>query len=288
MATALDDPAAVQVEDVVGTLDRRDPVRDQEDGASPAARTAGLRPRRKIGHHAVFGCGVEGGGRFVEHEDGRIAHYRTGDGEPLPLAGGELAAAVGEDGVETVRQAVDVVVHAGHPDGLEDLGIVGIRRARHGVADVVPHRHREQHVLLQRDGDVVAHGVDLVVAQVPAVDGDRAGIRVVEPQQQRHQRALAGAGGADDRRDGAGLGGEAHRIENRTVGLVGEPHVVVADLVAERRHGHGVGLVLGRRARCRGCRRRAAGPSPCPARSASCAGWRGCRWSPPRTAPWSS
>ena len=182
------DAAIGEVEDVVRPPDGGDAVGDEKDGPFPA-------PGGEVAHHGLLGSRVEGRGGLVEHQNRRVAHHGPGDGEPLPLAGGELAAAIRKHGVEALRQAGDVVLHGRHPHRFPHPLVV---RAGGGVADVVPHGHGEQHVFLQRDGDVGAQAGDAVVAQVPAVDADAAALGIEQPQQQRGDGALAGAGGADD------------------------------------------------------------------------------------------
>ena len=52
---------------------------------------------------------------------------------------------------------------------------------------------------------------------------------LVEAQQQRQHRRLAAAGGADQRGDLAGLGDEAHAVEHRLAGAIGEADVAQFD-----------------------------------------------------------
>lgn len=64
------------------------------------------------GVEVLAGGVVEPGGGFVEEEDGCIGGDGAGDGEALPLAHAELAAAVEEAselGVGALRQAVDEI-----------------------------------------------------------------------------------------------------------------------------------------------------------------------------------
>ena len=68
-----------------------------------------------------------------------------------------------------------------------------------------------------------------------AVDADLAARRLVEAEQQLHDGALAGAGGADD---GVGLAGgdlEVEPVEDVAAGGVGEGHVVEAHRAAHGR-----------------------------------------------------
>ena len=119
------------------------------------------------------------------------------------MSGGQLAAALAEFGVVALGHVLNERVGAGNPGCGFDIGPLYARRAE---ADVPGDGIREQSVLLQRDRHVGADVVDGHGAQVDAVDLDGSGIGFVEPQQERHQRGLAGAGRADDRGDSAGVG----------------------------------------------------------------------------------
>ena len=73
------------------------------------------------------------------------------------------------------------------------------------------------------------------VAQVDAVDLDRAGLRVVEPAQQLGQRRLAGAVHTDDRHRGAGRDRQVEAVEHGPAARgVAEGHVAEPELAARR------------------------------------------------------
>jgi hypothetical protein len=83
---ALGDGAAVlEDDDHVRGQDRADPLRHQEDRALAHERSDGVL-------HARLGCDIERARRVVEDEDGRRAHERSRDREPLPLPAGEVRA----------------------------------------------------------------------------------------------------------------------------------------------------------------------------------------------------
>ena len=73
------------------------------------------------------------------------------------------------------------------------------------------------------------------VAQVVAVDADRAGGRVVEAGDELRQRRLAGAGRADERDGLARRDRERHVVERGRRVAVGEGHAVEDDLAAQPR-----------------------------------------------------
>ncbi len=74
------------------------------------------------------------------------------------------------------------------------------------------------------------------LADVDAVDEDRARRRLVQPRQQVDQRRLAGAGGADERRGLPGLDPQRHVVEHRRLGAgIREGQVADLDAAAHRR-----------------------------------------------------
>ncbi len=76
-----------------------------------------------------------------------------------------------------------------------DLGVGGVRL---GVAQVLADRRVQEVGLLADDADDPGEVDEPQVAQVDAVDGDAARGRVVEAGDERGERALAGAGLADE------------------------------------------------------------------------------------------
>ena len=80
VAADLDQPAAIEHQDRIGTLYGREAVGDDETRA-----VAHQRRERLL--HQPFRLGVERGTRLVEQQDRGIAQQRAGDGQPLPLSG---------------------------------------------------------------------------------------------------------------------------------------------------------------------------------------------------------
>ena len=87
------------------------------------------------------------------------------------------------------------------------------------------------------------------VADVDAVDADRAGIRVAQALQQGHRGALAGAGVADQRHRLAGLGDEGEVVHGRAVAAVGQADPLELDLAPARGRGIARRLLDHRRSR---------------------------------------
>ena len=146
------------------------------------------------------------GGRLVEQQQDRPHGERHADREPLPLAVAEGADAtlLGAGEIEPLQQPRDLRVH---------------RIAREAV--------------LQRQLQVVAHGEVVVDAQVLELDADPhmgaamrlgagdiapakadgAAVRLDAAEQELEEGALAGAVGADDAAQRAGLEREVHAVD---------------------------------------------------------------------------
>ena len=85
----LHDPAGVHHEDLVAVDHGAKPVADQDD------RPLALERAQRLGDQLLV-MRVQGAGRLVEHEERRLGQQRPGDGEALPLAAGEVLAALGD------------------------------------------------------------------------------------------------------------------------------------------------------------------------------------------------
>ena len=99
------------------------------------------------------------------------------------------------------------------------------RRVGAAEGDVLADRGGEQEALLRHDAELPAQRAHLHVAQVVAVDADRALGRVVEARQQLHERRLAGARVADERDGLAGGDAEVDAVQHLGALAVVEVHV---------------------------------------------------------------
>ncbi len=87
---------------------------------------------------------------------------------------------------------------------------------RHAVGDVVRDRVVEEHGLLRHERDLLAQRPQRDVADVDAVDENRAFLDVVEPRNQVHERGLARAAQTDDGHHLSGAHGERRVRAART------------------------------------------------------------------------
>ena len=101
------------------------------------------------------------------------------------------------------------------------------------VANVVGHGAREQVGFLEYHTHLADQGMARHVSDVVPVHADAAVAHVGEPVDQRHQRALTGAGGADQGHILAGLDMEVHALQYINVGYVVEVHVLELDLTLD-------------------------------------------------------
>src|SRR5215213_783966 len=171
VAAGLDDPAAVEHDDLVRVAHRREAVGDRD-------RRPPLREPVERVLHEPLRLGVERARRLVEDEDRRVAQDRPRDRDALLLAAGEPVAALADNGVVAVRQRCDDVVDPGRLGGDLDLVVRGVRLCE---AQVLPDGLVEEVCLLRDDADEVAEGLERQVADVDAADRDPPAADVVEP-----------------------------------------------------------------------------------------------------------
>src|SRR6185503_6722790 len=107
-----------------------------------------------------------------------LADVRRVTGPPVPIA-----------------QRADEVVRLRLARRGDDLGFA---RARLSVADVRGNRAVQQRRVLRHHADRRAQALLRHVRDVLAVDRDAAGLRLVQPEQQVHERRLAGSGTPDE------------------------------------------------------------------------------------------
>ena len=115
------------------------------------------------------------------------------------------------------------------PRRLLDLGARGAGAA---IGDVVEDRVVEQHGVLRHHADRAAQAVLRHVADVLAVDLDRAAIDIVEAEQQARDRRFAGAARPDDRDGGAGRNAKIDVLQDRAARIVAEIDMAKRDLAA--------------------------------------------------------
>ena len=240
------DASAFHDDDLVGVLDGGQPVGD--DQRRPAAADVA-----KTALHCDFVLSVQGGSRFIEDDDGRVAQKRPRQRHALPLAAGKAHAALAEHGLVAVRQAGNEIVDAGFLCGLLDLLARGLRLAH---ADIVLHSAIEQVAVLPDGGDLIlyaAHG--LLAERLPAY-AYAACPHGIKARQKLGNGGFAAAGSADEGGRGARWDVEGNAMKHVAVRrVIGEGDVFKAyirgggrfsgsSLLGEKRQMHGLVLQL--------------------------------------------
>jgi hypothetical protein len=187
----LDDPAAVVHQDLVGSQDRRQPVRDRD--RRPAAFQLLQRPLDQ-----ALADGVKRGRGLVEDQDPRVLQQDAGDRDALLLAAGELVAALAHDRVVALRQVHHAVMdRRGARCPLHRL-VAGVRL---GVQQVRADGVVEQVRLLRHEADDPSERYEGQLADIDAVDLDGALLDVVQARDEVGRRCLPGARGAHQRHE---------------------------------------------------------------------------------------
>ena len=135
---------------------------------------------------------------------------RAGDGQPLFLPAGDIAAALGNRGVVALGLGRDKF------GGLGNLS----SPAHVGVGDVVATKFQvgingaaEQHTFLRHVAQLVVQLRLAHIAHIDAVDRHTAFADVVKTRDEVEQRRFAAACGADDGRRLPGFGGKADMLQ---------------------------------------------------------------------------
>src|SRR5262249_39552096 len=118
------------------------------------------------------------------------------NGYTLPLAARQRHAALADHGVELFRHVTDEFQRMRKLGGALDLSIA---RAGPAEADVVADRGGEDDRVLRHPRNAPAQRGRIDGGERHPVQFDRAGTRIVEPQDELKDRALARPGWADDR-----------------------------------------------------------------------------------------
>ena len=203
-------------------------VRRQQDGHPLGARHPGdLRP------HLGASLRVEAGRRLVEEEDHWAVDQADGDVELAVHAAavglGEPVGRLGE--VEAVEQLVSAFVRGRSAEALDAGG--------HDEALAAGH-HRRGARLLGDQTDAVAHRARVAQHVVPG-DGRAARVGPGEGRQDADRCRLAGAVGAEQTKDLAGVDGQAEAVESPDGRLPASGGVGLDEVGGDERHWCGRG-----------------------------------------------
>ena len=219
MCTAFFDDAVIQDKDLVGILDGRQAVSDDEGGTADHELVERIL-------HDLLAFRIECGGRFVKDEDLRILQDRSCDGDALALTAGEDEAAIADLGIDAARQTLNEFLCIRGANGIPDLFI---RRIQTTVEDIFFDGGIEEERILRHEADVVAKGADRHIPDVDAVDADGSACHIIEARKQVGNGGLAGAGGPDDGDGLSGSGDEIQICQDRIFFFIGKGHMARFD-----------------------------------------------------------
>ena len=216
MRAALDDAALLQDHDAVAVLDRGQAVRNHE-------RRAPLHQGVHAALHQRFGARVDGGGRFVQNQRGRVGNRGAGNRQQLPLPLREVCAVARQHRIVAVGQLADELVRIGELCGFNARRVRCVQAA---VADVVQHRAGEQVRVLQHHAEAAAQIRLANLVDVDVVVADFAVLNVVEAVNQVRDGGFARARAADEGNLLSRHGVHGDVVQHRLFGRVAEINVI--------------------------------------------------------------
>mmetsp|Transcript_2302 Transcript_2302/g.5373 ORF Transcript_2302/g.5373 Transcript_2302/m.5373 type:complete len:332 (-) Transcript_2302:1451-2446(-) len=191
----LNDRAVLEHDDVVGICHRRKLVRDDEHGLIPL-------PEDFVQDllHLVLTLGIQRGRGFVQNQKRRRTDEDPRERHPLLLPAGQRIVA--HPGCIPVRQLGHKLRRIGFPGRLCDVVAADPVGA---VGDVLAHGQLEELWLLLHVANLLAVPLGIEALDGNAVREDTSRRRLVKALQQRDERGLPAARGADQRRHRAWL-----------------------------------------------------------------------------------
>src|SRR5262249_15385471 len=160
---------------------------------------------------------VQGSGRLVEKQHGRLERERPGEHDALLLTHGEPAR----------RALGDPRIEAAEDQGFLDRA--SLTAQRRAVGDVLAHRSRQRRRQLGYERHLTAQREDVVIAQIATAIADGSGVRVSKSVEKAKQRGLAGTRRSDHRGPArADLDRQALKDRSTAAG--------VADLIDSEKH----------------------------------------------------
>lgn len=225
MRTGFGDPLICDIHDTVAILYRRQPVRNDERGASLQQLVQALLEQ-------ALRLGVDRGGRFVQDQDPRIGQQGPGERDELPLTLGQLRTAFVHLGLVTLLELADEIVGADRFGRGDDLLFCSVQLA---VADIVHDRAGENKAVLQHNPHLAAQRLQRDLRNIVTVDQNLAVGQVVEARDQVDDRGFARARRTDEGDAFPGLHVEVQVFQNVEAWIVGKRHVVELDIALHRR-----------------------------------------------------
>ena len=177
----------------------------------------------------------------IQDEQARVGEQGPRDRQALALASRQAHAALAHHRVVALGQLGDEPRRLCRLGRRVDLLLGGVRTA---IRDVLAHRAREEHRVLEHHAQLRAQARERHVAHVLAIEQHRARRHVVEARHQVDDRALARARRAEDRHQLPRLGHEVHPAQDLPLAArVAEAHAAKLHPALEPGQGRGAGLV---------------------------------------------
>ena len=173
---------------------------------------------------------IGGGRRLVEHEDRGVGEHGASNGQPLFLTTREISV-IPQDGVETLRQGVDVVKDVGGTSSLAHLIVGGVGTSQGDDVTNGPTLHVR---ILEDEGHQPVEVILGNVLEVDPTDAHHPGIRVAKASEHRRQGRLARPRRPDQSRDSSWTQCQVDMTQRRNDAVRGE--VGGADVVEGDRH----------------------------------------------------
>src|SRR5574337_2159135 len=166
----LDTASAVQHQDLVGPYDGGKPMRNHE------GRPILHQPIQRLLDQSLR-FRIQGRGRLVQDEDGRVLQYSPGDGDPLLLAAGQAYPTLADPGLVSIRERVDELLGIGDPGCLHDLAWSYVTLS---VGDIVQDSIIEQDRLLGDDPHLLPQRRERHPRNIDPIDPDTTACGIVE------------------------------------------------------------------------------------------------------------
>ena len=155
---------------------------------------------------------IQRGKGIVIDIDLRAAHQGAGDGQSLLLSAGHIGRPLHDALIEAMRLLLDERGRLRHLSRMRKLRLIGILLAE---ADIVGDAAAEQYGLLGHIADLGAQLLQVIFPHILLIDAHRSIADIIKAGHQRHERALARTGRADERDRLAFAHREAHILEHR-------------------------------------------------------------------------
>ena len=170
---------------------------------------------------------IQGAGAVVQDQNLRLLHQSSGDGQPLPLAAGQIPSPLLHRVIQALAFGPDKILRLCQPQRLPQLLLRGIRISPQKIGT---DSSGKQLSLLHDYAHHIPETFPVPLTDGTPHQGNRPRGGVIEPGNQIHKTGFSASGTADDS-DGLALpGGKGNVRETLRAGPgIGEPHMIEPD-----------------------------------------------------------